>query len=138
MQKINTNISNMLKYLNKRQDMLFCNKMLNVHFCTKSVWLKRRTGQKTPAAWCGNTSPFSAPQKYSSREQYREKFFPGRSSRGGRITGAGFLLQKNTFFQKGRPVPALNRPEHFISGLPALPEGNPFRFIIPPRRLPPL
>ena len=45
MQKINTNISNMLKYLNKRQDMLFCNKMLNVHFCTKSVWLKRRTGQ---------------------------------------------------------------------------------------------
>ena len=32
MQKINTNISNMLKYLNKRQDMLFCNKMLNVHF----------------------------------------------------------------------------------------------------------
>ena len=53
------------------------------------------------------------------------KIYPGRSSRGGRITGAGFLLQKNTFFQKGRPVPALNRPEHFISGLPALPEGNP-------------
>lgn len=37
MQKINTNISNILKYLNKRQDMLFCNKMLNVHFYTKSV-----------------------------------------------------------------------------------------------------
>ena len=31
-------------------------------------------------------------------------------------------MQKNTFFQKGRPVPALNRPEHFISGLPALPK----------------
>jgi len=67
------------------------------------------------------------------------KIFPGTLFQGGgRITGAGFLLQKNTFFQKGRPVPALNRPEHFISGLPALPEGNPFRFIIPPRRLPPL
>ncbi len=83
MQKINTNISNMLKYLNKRQDMLFCNKMLNVHFCTKSVWLKRRTGQKTPAAWSGNTSPFSAPQKYSSREQYREKFIRGALPGGG-------------------------------------------------------
>ncbi len=100
MQKINTNISNILKYLNKRQDMLFCNKMLNVHFYTKSVWLKRHTGEKTPAAWSGNTSPFSAPQKYSSREQYREKFFPGRSSRGGQDNGCRLFVAKKHIFSE--------------------------------------
>jgi len=100
MQKINTNISNMLKYLNKRQDMLFCNKMLNVHFCTKSVWLKRRTGQKTPAAWSGNTSPFSAPQKYSSREQYREKFIRGALPGGGQDNGCRLFVAKKHIFSE--------------------------------------
>lgn len=100
MQKINTNISNMLKYLNKRQDMLFCNKMLNVHFCTKSVWLKRRTGQKTPAAWSGNTSPFSAPQKYSSREQYRGKIFPGALFQGRQDNGCRLFVAKKHIFSE--------------------------------------
>ena len=99
MQKINTNISNMLKYLNKRQNMLFCNKMLNVHFCTKSVWLKRRTGQKTPAAWSGNTSPFSAPQKYSSREQYRE-IFPGAIFQGQDNGCRLFVAKKHIFSER--------------------------------------
>jgi len=138
MQKINTNISNMLKYLNKRQDMLFCNKMLNVHFCTKSVWLKRRTGQKNTGRLERKHLSIQRPAEIFQQGTIPGKIFPGALFQGRQDNGCRLFVAKNTFFQKGRPAPALNRPEHFISGLPALPEGNPFRFIIPPRRLPPL
>ena len=37
------NFSNLLKYFDKRLYMLFCNKLLNVLFCTRFTWLKRHT-----------------------------------------------------------------------------------------------
>lgn len=82
MQKINTNISNMLKYLNKRQDMLFCNKMLNVHFCTKSVWLKRCTGQKNTGRLERKHLSIQRPAEIFQQGTIPGKIYPGRSSRG--------------------------------------------------------
>ena len=41
------------------------------------------------------------------------------------VFGMNLPLEYNENGITVKPVPALNRPEHFISGLPALPEGNP-------------
>lgn len=124
------NFSNLLKYFDKRLYMLFCNKLLNVLFCTRFTWLKRHTVCKTLAVCIGNTSLFQRPAEiFSDREQPR-KNFSRAAIPGCRITAPDFLLQKNTLlFQKWQTASRHWAERDTSSPDCPMPEGNPFHFI---------
>ena len=124
------NFSNLLKYFDKRLYMLFCNKLLNVLFCTRFTWLKRHTVCKTLAVCIGNTSLFQRPAEiFSDREQPR-KNFSRAAIPGCRITAPDFLLQKNTLlFQKWQTGSRHWAERDTSSPDCPMPEGNPFHFI---------
>lgn len=82
MQKINTNISNMLKYLNKRQDMLFCNKNAECSFLHKvclaeTVYRAKNTGRLER-----KHLSIQRPAEIFQQGTIPGKIYPGRSSRG--------------------------------------------------------
>lgn len=110
--------------------MLFCNKLLNVLFCTRFTWLKRHTVCKTLAVCIGNTSLFQRPAEiFSDREQPR-KNFSRAAIPGCRITAPDFLLQKNTLlFQKWQTGSRHWAERDTSSPDCPMPEGNPFHFI---------
>ncbi len=110
--------------------MLFCNKLLNVLFCTRFTWLKRHTVCKTLAVCIGNTSLFQRPAEiFSDREQPR-KNFSRAAIPGCRITAPDFLLRKNTLlFQKWQTGSRHWAERDTSSPDCPMTEGNPFHFI---------
>ena len=115
--------------------MLFCNKLLNVLFCTRFTWLKRHTVCKTLAVCIGNTSLFQRPAEiFSDREQPR-KNFSRAAIPGCRITAPDFLLQKNTLlFQKWQTGSRHWAERDTSSPDCPMPEGNPFHYFLHGRR----
>lgn len=110
--------------------MLFCNKPLNVLFCTRFTWLKRHTVCKTLPVCIGNTSLFQRPAEIFSDRDNPGKIFPGPLSGGGRITASDFLLQKNTLlFQKWQTGSRHWAERDTSSPDCPMPERNPFHFI---------